>query len=148
MNRPLYETEADLQREQEVAELVGLRFNCDMHKLAKRYVVDYIATRGDNKQGVAFCEIKGGNHTWEDYQRMGGFRIALHKWAYARFYCEASNLPFLFVAAAADGAWYRPFADFSHQYTILYSGRTDRNDPQDMDPCMVLPCDTFKLLTK
>lgn len=141
MDRPLYETEDDLSNEQRVAERLSEAWKCKFVKMPIRYHLDFVLTRGD--RAVAFCEIKTRNYTMERINEMGGYLMSIGKWASAKALSEASGLPFILVANTTDGIWYMKAITFVAD-DILVRGRTDRNDWQDIEPCVLLRCDRFK----
>ena len=42
-----------------------------------------------------------------------------------------------------DGIWYAKFTSFKPD-DVMVMGRTDRDDWQDIEPCVVLNCNKFK----
>lgn len=138
--RPLYETDADLQRESSVVEKLEKLWRCQMAKLPIRYHLDYVAKRGD--KAVAFCEVKTRNYTMDRIDQLGGYLMSIGKWSSAECLHRASGLPFLLVVQASDGLYYSSFTEFKPD-DVLVRGRTDRNDWQDIEPCVVLNTQRF-----
>ena len=138
--RPLYETDADLQREGSVVEKLEKLWSCQMAKLPIRYHLDYVAKRGD--KAVAFCEVKTRNYTMDRIDKLGGYLMSIGKWSSAECLHRASGLPFLLVVQASDGLYYSSFTEFKPD-DVLVRGRTDRNDWQDIEPCVVLNTQRF-----
>ncbi len=142
--RPLYETDADLKREGSVVEILEKAWNCTMTKLPIRYHLDYVARRGD--KAVAFCEVKTRNYTMQKIDQLGGYLMSIGKWSSAESLYRASGLPFILAVHATDGVYYASFTEFTPD-DVLVRGRTDRNDWQDIEPCVVLNTNKFKKLT-
>lgn len=143
--RPLYETEGDLERESEVAALIEGRWNCKLMKMPIRYHLDFAAVRGDKV--VAFCEVKTRNYTMEQIDKFGGYLMSIGKWANARALNASTNLPFILIVKASDAVYYASFD--SGNFTpdeVLMRGRKDRNDWQDIEPCVLLNTKRFKEL--
>lgn len=141
--RPIYETTADRKREAAVAETLAASWDCEMVKLPRQYPVDYMAIR--NGKPTAFVEIKCKTYPKEVIDRNGGFMMSLAKWANARALCESSGLKFCIAVQYPESMWYcrvNAWEDFSHD-GIQFFGRTDRNDPQDMEPCILLKPDRW-----
>jgi len=138
--RPLYETEKHLEAEARTAELLAKAWHCEFHKMPIRYNLDFVAKRGDI--ALSFCEFKTRNYTMEKIGEMGGYLISIGKWASAKALCEASGLPFTLIVTATDGIWYYPVKDFKPD-GVLVRGRKDRNDWQDIEPCVLLKVDRF-----
>lgn len=143
MNRPLYESNTDLNNEQYVAQKIGTAWGCEFKKMPIRYHLDFVLTKGD--KAVAFCEVKSRNYTMQRIDEMGGYLMSIGKWSAAKNLSEASGLPFILVARTLDGIWYTVVKDFKPD-DVLVRGRTDRNDWQDIEPCVLLKCERFKRL--
>lgn len=141
MSRPLYESNTDLSNEQYVAQKIGAVWGCEFKKMPIRYHLDFVLTKGD--KAVAFCEVKSRNYTMQRIDEMGGYLMSIGKWSSAKNLSEASGLPFILVARTLDGVWYTVVKEFKPD-DVLVRGRTDRNDWQDIEPCVLLKCDRFK----
>ena len=141
--RPLYESSDDLSNEQDIAEKLGKAWGCEFRKMPIRYNLDFVLTKGD--KAVAFCEVKTRNYSMEKIDEMGGYLMSIGKWAAAKSLSEASGLPFILVARTTDGVWYTSIKKFVPD-DVLVRGRTDRNDWQDIEPCVLLHCKRFKRL--
>jgi hypothetical protein len=141
----MYETGADLDRETSVVNVIEKAWNCTMTKLPIRYHLDYVARRGD--KAVAFCEIKTRNYTMAQIDSFGGYLMSIGKWSSAESLHRASGLPFSLVVHATDGIYYSMFKEFIPD-DVLVRGRTDRNDWQDIEPCVMLNVDKFKKITE
>ena len=141
--RPMYETKQDLNNEQEAAKVVERKFNCTMSKLPIRYHLDFVAKRGD--KAVAFCEVKTRNYTMAKIGQMGGYLMSIGKWSAAKQLHDATGLPFILVVRTTDGIWYGSFKEFTPD-DVLVRGRTDRNDWQDIEPCVLINVAKFTKL--
>jgi hypothetical protein len=141
--RPLYETDADLGSEQEVADMLSVRWKCNFHKMPIRYHLDFVLTRGD--KAVAYAEVKTRNYTMEKIGEMGGYLMSIGKWSAAKQLSEASRLPFILIVRTLDGLYSSIFnhADGFIPDDVLVRGRTDRNDWQDIEPCVLLNTNKF-----
>jgi len=139
--RPIYESKKDLDGEVQVAEVLGQKWGCKFIKLPIRYHLDFVITKGD--MAVAYAELKVRKYSMPDIGRMGGYMISLGKWAAAKQMSEASLLPFILVVKASDGIYQYTTKTFEHD-GVMVRGRTDRNDWQDVEPCVMLNVDRFK----
>jgi len=142
--RPLYETKADLTLEGTVKGLLERAWGCELAKLPIRYHLDFVCSK-DGKV-VAFCEVKTRNYTMAAIDQMGGYLLSIGKWEAAKSLCDASNLAFLLVVRALDGLYYARFKEDFKPDDVLLRGRTDRNDWQDVEPCVLLKTSRFKLV--
>lgn len=140
--RPLYETDADLSRETAVVKMVEVAWDCQMAKLPIRYHLDYVFKRKDKALG--FCEIKTRNYSMQDIGKMGGYLMSIGKWSSAKQLSDASGLPFVLIAKTLDGVYHSSFLHEFKPNDILVRGRTDREDWQDVEPCVLISVDRFK----
>ena len=141
--RPLYETESDLQKEREIGKVIQDKFNVSLVKLPIRYHLDFVARR--DKKAVGFIEIKSRSYTMDSIGKMGGYLMSIGKWGAAKTLSESSGLPFILVVNAVDQLWYSRYTTFVPD-DVWVMGREDRGDWQDIEPCVVLNTARFKRL--
>jgi len=103
VNRPLYETQEDIQRETAVAAELCRAWKCQSRKFGKAYTLDYELLR--DGEVVALCEIKCRFVSWDTYDT---YMISIQKIKEAR---HVNMEP-----------------DWTEQ-----GGRTDRDDPMDIE---------------
>jgi hypothetical protein len=139
--RALFETDADRQREDRIAQSIAARWRCALHKLPIRYKLDYVMVRDD--EAIGFCEVKARQYEWAALATMGGVLLSIGKWCSARELCQTTERPFLFAVAALDGIWTLTVSDFRGPQRIKWHGRDDREDWQDREPCVMLDCARF-----
>ena len=139
--RPLYETTADLEGEVSVAKTLAPLWNCEFVKLPLRYHLDFVVTR--NGRAIAYAELKTRNYSMADIDKMGGYLMSIGKWSAAKQLCDASLLPFVLIVKTLDGLYRSSFTEFIPD-DVLVRGRTDRNDWQDIEPCVLLNTKRFK----
>jgi hypothetical protein len=137
----MYETTKDLSNESDVANMLGRKWNCDFVKLPIRYHLDFVLTRGD--KAVAYAELKTRNYSMADIDKMGGYLMSIGKWSAAKQLSQASLLPFILIVKTLDGLYRSSFTEFVPD-NVLVRGRTDRNDWQDIEPCVLLNTQRFK----
>jgi hypothetical protein len=139
--RPLYETSADLEREGGIASYLEGKWNCSFIKLPIRYHLDFVLTRNDAV--AAYAEVKTRNYSMDAIDSMGGYLMSIGKWEAAKSLSEASKVPFILIVKTLDGLYRSRFDDFNPD-GVLVRGRTDRNDWQDIEPCVCLNANRFK----
>jgi hypothetical protein len=139
--RPTYESEADLAREGGVAAIIEGLWGCKLVKLPISYHLDFAATRA--AKCVAFCEVKTRNYSMQDIDKMGGYLLSLRKWIAARDLCLGSGVPFILVVKTLDGVYYAAFVTDFLPDDLLVRGRKDRDDWQDIEPCVLLKVKRF-----
>lgn len=148
--RPLYESPADLANEADVVKLLERKWDCVMHKLPISYKLDYIAQTDIAK---AFVEVKVRNYTMTQLGNMGGYMLSLHKWTAGVQLSQTTGLPFVLVVKTLDGVYYLS-VDPSMTLGMIHNlgkvkmgGRKDRNDWQDMEPCIHIDTNHFSRMT-
>jgi len=144
-SRPMYESQADLDREAKVAAVIARKWNCVPVKMPIKYSLDYAMMRG--QKIVSFCEFKTRGKTLDEIASLGGYLVNLDKWMNAQNMTKATGLPFTLVVQTIDKKiWYSVFKDDFSVLTNHYRGRKDRQDEQDIGPCVSISTKTFKLL--
>ena len=139
--RKMYESEQDLMNEQSVIEKLSHLWSCEFIKLPIRYGVDFASVRNDYV--VGFCEIKCRNYSMSQIDSMGGYMISSGKWSSAKLLSESTGIPFVLVVKANEAIWSYKIDDFTPS-KVLLKGRKDRDDWQDMEPCIILDCNNFR----
>lgn len=136
--RPAYETEDDLRREQSVSNRLQAAWNCSIEKLPVRYEIDWAIYRDSNLK--AFAELKCRNHPFGKYPSL---MLSLMKWTTGKSLARHANVPFIIVAKFSDCLAY---CETQQAAEIVWSGRKDRNDPQDLEPVVLIPKHQFKVI--
>lgn len=132
--RPSYETGADRDKERGVAETLEQLWDCLFVKTPRFYAFDYTIIQKNT--AVAFCEIKCRA------KRYDTLMLSLHKWQSGIQLSRDTGLPFLVVVGVDGEIWWHEVSGKPHR--IIVGGRKDRADPDDMEPCVLLPYDNFK----
>jgi hypothetical protein len=146
VSRPLYETKKDILAEARVAKRVAIKWNCKPIKLRPLYVIDYAMLR-DGKCH-AFVEIKCRSYSMKQMDDMNGFMLSLDKWRAGIDLSRASGAEFIIVVDTPDATWWHqvnPERPADHD-GLSFGGRTDRDDPQDVEPVVLLRYGRFKKL--
>jgi hypothetical protein len=138
--RPIYETQKHLSVEKQIADRFAERAQCHLMKLPIRYHLDYAMTR--NERVLAFAEIKTTKYDLETHNYYGGFKVSFAKWSAAEQMCRVAKLPFYLVVGFPDCIGYTKTTDFAHD-GIVWWGRQDRGDSQDMEPAIKLNMTRF-----
>lgn len=141
MARPRYETAADLNNEQRVAEFLKAN-QYTWHKLPVQYGLDGVIWGDIEEKPIAFGEIKA--RTFE----VGKFDTAmvnLHKVVRAKQLTETTGLPSYLIVLWTDALGR---ISFDEEHSLQMGGRYDRGDPQDSDICAYYPISGFKILAR
>lgn len=138
--RPRYETREDLTREAELSRVASKKFNCTFSKMPDRYGLDFCATR--DGRVVCFAEVKVRTTPFSMYQT---YMISLGKVMAARNLAGVTGLPSLLIVGWSD-AWGQTRLDIDPWVgSISVGGRTDRGDPQDIEPVVMIPMSAFSI---
>ncbi len=138
MTRPMYETNDSLVNERKIADFIEQIWKCELTKLPIRYYLDFVMHR--NQIAVGFCEMRTRNLPIEKIKEFGGWLVDIGKWNSAKQLSESSKLPVFFVLETSDGLYYLKTTTFEHK-GVLVRGRSDRNDWQDVSPCVIIDTD-------
>lgn len=163
--RPIYETQADRDSEQDFKRWLAAKYFTGQHveKLHISYKLDFaVYGSHDGKRPqtlTAFVEFKDRSRkrAWADFVRDGVYRLSFAKWSAARVMCHAADVPFFLAVKCSDGTYLARFT--SEQMAapnVCHDGRRDRfvydpvlrenvPDPGDLEPMVEIPCCAFRL---
>ena len=142
MNRPLYETNADRQKEAQVAETLASLWLCEIIKMKPACVVDYAIKRSGKI--VAVMEIKCRNYTYQQLHEMGGLILSAHKLQSAKAWTDTHKVWFVLAIGLPDGIYATTFSGVEWPvFDLVIAGRYDRDDKQDTEPCGLIPMERF-----
>jgi len=150
MGQPFYETPADVARERAIAEEAQRVWCCPLVKLKTAFPCDWGAIRADG-QLRAFVEIKDRNgYSLRQLDELGGVFFSLMKWSQCEHLCRLADRPFIFVVRLAGVLWFHhTWSRYMSQHDgVRNCGRSDRGDPDDIEPCVLLRAHRFKQLSE
>lgn len=136
----IYETEKNKINEKTIAARIEQYMDCEMIEAPRKWEIDYIARRGDKI--AAWVEIKQRNYTMAEINMFGGYMLSLKKWMFAKTLFDMTGVKFALAIGAKDGIYIGSFDCFYNQNIIL-GGRKDRNDIEDIEPCVLIPTTKF-----
>lgn len=141
--RPTYENDANRSAEAEIAELIAARWALSqLLKLSMAYGLDYAMVRGE-RDIVGFTEIKDRALPFEYGD---GYYISLQKALRAEQLSTLTSLPCVLVVRFSDGLVRRAFFASHQRDHVIVAGRTDRGDPFDIEPHVIIRWEAFKAL--
>lgn len=129
MARPRYETQKDLDNEQEIANYLTQAWQCQFIKLEPfKWRVDFLLIGQANT--FAWLEIKTANMRFGQWP----FTIAFKKIEAARALAKTSGYKFILMFRCKDALVYHVW-DFEKEYKFEFGGRTrNTRDSQDIEP--------------
>ena len=137
--RPVYETEAHLQGEQDVAKKLEAWINNPLATVVKTPPLapyDYCIVKKGLISGVV--EIKVRSNPSDKYPT---YMISLEKVSQCTSHANIIGCPFYVVVQWTDKlGWWKFDRD---QYTTGIGGRTDRNDSMDQETVIYIPINNF-----
>jgi hypothetical protein len=136
--RPRYEMPKDLTREAEFSRVVGQKFYCTFSKMPDRYGLDFCMLR--DGAVTAFAEVKVRSNPRDKYPT---YMIALSKVMSANGLNAATGLPCFLLVRWTDCWGYVRLDGKVEQGSLSVGGRTDRGDPQDVEPVSLIPTSRF-----
>lgn len=145
MTRPFYETQNDREKEFKVAQSVATLWGYTALKLKPACEVDYALTLFDDIKGV--MEIKCRNYSYDQLDRLGGYMLSCHKMSALRRWHTDFPIGIAIVIELTDGiyCWTIQSGIAIERFSkIKMTGRKDRNDPQDIEPCVLIPMGKFR----
>lgn len=138
--RPVYETPEDLKRQEAVARVFENEWKCKLVRNKALDPIDYNVVRNDT-QVVAFAEVKCRA---VESSRYDSIILSLRKAVTGVMQSELTGKPFMLLVGFEDCYAHVPIKR-DHLSRIKIAGRTDRGDPDDMEACIEIPSDHFKL---
>lgn len=135
--RPGYETAEDLERERRILTAMSEAWACQYEKTRIYYPADGVFVRG-GRRVVAFVEVKYRELEWR--KRDWGFDFLIFG---VSKYCEIIGMsemmcvPAMILFGFSDGVIAR-YDIKRPEDGVIISGRKDRGDSQDIEPCVVI----------
>ncbi len=143
MVRPIYETEENKKRQNDMRSILESKWSCVLQDLPYKYQLDWMAFK--DKKPMAVLEFKHREKL--SFDAWPRYMISLDKWIRAREISQEMCLPFIMVITFTEGTYYGSFLhNESFDLSYMWGGRLDRNDAQDSEPMVLLPLKHFKKL--
>ncbi len=141
MSRPTYETQQDSDRERLVVEAMASAWSLNPIKLPKFYKQDWALSKMD-RTVKAVVEVKCRSHPKHTYDTL---ILSLDKWQALAMLSERTSIKGLLGVRYTDGIFW-VVAQHQPDWRITIGGRTDRNDPDDVEPVIHIPSSSLKPL--
>lgn len=146
--RRTYETQSDLKREEEVAEILAEQWGVVAKKLPRFYhfdyaLCDYIPDVNYNEQWPIKAMVEIKNRTVVSH-RYDTVIIGLDKLMEADKVARVSDCMILLVYRFTDRICYYQIGQ--EKLDLTMGGRRDRNDKEDHNPVVHIPIEKFKIL--
>jgi hypothetical protein len=145
--RPFYENDKDRKNEFAVAQAVAAYWGLNAVKLKPACEVDFAITQFDDV--LAVMEVKCRNYYYDEIDRFGGLMLSCHKMSAIRRWHTDFPIGIVIAVRLNDGifTFTTPKGyDLQRFPKIKMTGRRDRNDTQDIEPCVLIPMNNFRKL--
>jgi hypothetical protein len=139
--RPIYETPQDLKNENEVVAYLSAAWGCNFVKLKISYGLDFAIMKDGGL--VATSEIKCRNYDSAAIDRFGGLMLSASKAHRAAEWMANHGAPLVLAVKLKDGLFVATIEQWK-AYELKFTGRTDRGDWQDVEPCCIIPMSEFE----
>lgn len=139
MVRPRYETVEDRSRERGVFDAVAVTYNCQ-YQLAEDFApYDGVLQDGDGNT-KALIEIKTRTNPHDKYPT---YMLSATKYRNLFDIAETHGIPALLLVCFTDGVY---ATKLKAEYATGTGGRYDRNDAYDVEQCVYIPIEQFKIV--
>lgn len=148
MTRPHYETQASLVEERRIAVKVVRLLRAVGAKLPVNDAIDNVVLDRDGAIR-GWLECKGRNkYSSDEMEKMGGVMLSFRKWLSAKQLIGGTFATKFWFAVALSDADYmltvEPGSPLWGNQAVWWRGRYDRQDPADMEACVLLPMHLFE----
>ncbi len=140
--RQQYENNETLKAESDFAKYIEARWDCEMKKMHKHHIIDFMLTR--NKEAKAWVEVKCLNRKRNDFPMV---ILSLSKFMKGVEYYNTTGLPFFFAIKMEDVSMYYMYNPQQPKPVIIWGGRTKTTrDKYDIEPIVQIPMVFFEEL--
>jgi hypothetical protein len=133
----IYETEADRQREWDIAMVVAIKASCTLVRAPQLACYDFLAIRKGDL--AAILEVKYRTHAMDAYETLILSKAKVDR---LRSLGGLLQVPVILVVSF-DGMVATANISGRGSETLVQGGRTDRRDPADVESCWAFPMDRF-----
>lgn len=134
--RPKYESSTNVARELEIAAKFCNVFDCTYEQYPPLHAVNGKFVKDGKVQAIAEIKVRG-NASYKYPTLM----LSSAKYKKGLDWAHKENAPFILVIKFTDGLF---MAKVGTGYDESIGGRTDRNDPSDVERCVYIPIASFK----
>lgn len=141
--RPLYESEADRENEEQVAKTLATKYECDFFKLPIAYKADYAFLRDDKVVGLV--EVRCRNVPFAQYSTI---MLSVHKRMDCLALADALGVPVIFAVRYQDGLYTINLNEIPDFASVGGRNQKTMRDPQDIEIVFHYKTDRLKKITK
>lgn len=136
--RPQYETDPDRRRELEFSRTVEEKFKCSFRKMPMQYGMDFAMFH--QKGLVGYGEVKVRTNPVRQYPT---YMLSMKKVHCANALHDLSGVPCFLFVRWTDRWGSVELNKIAGSVEVANGGRTDRGDPQDVEPVAYIPLSLF-----
>lgn len=142
MTRPIYETSENREAQEEIIYAYARAVRLIPVKMPRLSVFDYEMHDGNRVQQVV--EVKARKKPMSRLTGNGGYAISARKLRDLRAIARERHCTAYLVVRAADGIYAAPIPCTGTKWQRHIGGRTDRNDPADIELMEFVPASQFR----
>jgi len=139
MPRPRYETAEDRRRERGVFDAIASAYNCQ-YQLAEDLAPFDGALHDSDGDVKALVEIKTRTNAHDKYPT---YMLSATKCRNLFGIAQSYGVPALLLVCFTDGVY---ATKLKAEYSTGVGGRYDRNDAYDVEQCVYIPIEQFKIV--
>lgn len=138
---PLHQIASDLKNEEHVAAVLGVAWDCELHRFGVLAPIDFYATRHGRMTGVV--EIKCRSHASDAYSTVF---LNVRKWLALGLAQTGIGVPAIFAVEFTDSLRFIPWSDVdASQVSIAGCARRVKSDA-DIEPIIGVPVKQMKII--
>lgn len=152
-DRPLYESESDRHFEQLFKEHFEKTYpKFELQKLPIKYVYDFGVFHKPTGLLHLLIEYKHRKYDFSTLQKWGGMKLSLWKWAEMIEWQRKLKIRcslFAHMGNSPLNSFYQTNVDqdsLKNAQVLWWNNEKLRNDKLDSEPCVLIPCQNFKLV--
>lgn len=134
---PVYITEADVQAERAVAEILEKRWNCELRSFGKLAAIDWYAVRDERLEAVLELKIRSFAHDHHPTVFLN-----LRKWLALRLTSIGFGVPAIFVVQFTDDLYWVPLSKVGDDLDIGGQNRQTKS-VRDIEPVIHVPIEVM-----
>jgi hypothetical protein len=138
---PLHQIPSDLKNEERVADVLGMAWECELHRFGILAPIDFYATREGRMAGV--IEIKCRSHESTKFRTVF---LNVRKWLALGLAQTGLGVPAIFAVDFTDGLRFISWADVDGRNIRIAGCERRVKSNADIEPIILVPLSRMKLV--
>ena len=136
---PLFTKDLDKEHEEEVAQIIGRAWRCQVHEYGRLAPIDYYAERDGRLVGL--LELKSRTHVHDKYPTVF---LNSRKWLVLTMASLGMAVPGIFVVRFIDGLYWIPIAQVDARNITMGGTKKIVKSRTDIEPVIEVPIEDFE----